>query len=105
MLYIRTADRLQRTAPWQEAFDGGLEKLRDIVCQDILGIANDLEAAMTRHVAGYRDEWAAVLDDEDKLRRFVSFVNAPGTPTRRSRSTTRRDERSLSARLARFPTR
>lgn len=80
MLYIRTADRLQRTAPWQEAFDGGLEKLRDIVCQDILGIANDLEAAMTRHVAGYRDEWAAVLDDEDKLRRFVSFVNAPDTP-------------------------
>ncbi len=80
MLYIRTADRLQRTAPWQEAFDGGLEKLRDILCQDILGIANDLEAAMTRHVAGYRDEWAAVLDDEDKLRRFVSFVNAPDTP-------------------------
>ena len=80
MLYIRTADRLQRTAPWQEGFDGGLEKLRDIVCQDILGIANDLEAAMTRHVAGYRDEWAAVLDDEDKLRRFVSFVNAPDTP-------------------------
>ena len=35
---------------------------------------------MTRHVAGYRDEWAAVLDDEDKLRRFVSFVNAPDTP-------------------------
>ncbi|HEX5144551.1 MAG TPA: nitrite reductase large subunit NirB [Mycobacterium sp.] len=80
MFYIRTADRLQRTAPWQESFEGGLEKLREIVCEDTLGIAADLEAAMARHVAGYRDEWAAVLEDADKLRRFVSFVNAPETP-------------------------
>jgi nitrite reductase (NADH) large subunit len=80
MFYIRTADRLQRTAPWQESFDGGLEKLREILCGDTLGIAEDLEAAMARHVAGYRDEWAAVLDDADKLRRFVSFINAPETP-------------------------
>lgn len=80
MFYVRTADRLQRTAAWQESFDGGLERLRSIVCDDSLGIADDLEAAMERHVAGYRDEWAAVLDDEDKLRRFVSFVNAPDVP-------------------------
>ncbi|MGV9826442.1 nitrite reductase large subunit NirB [Gordonia sp. NPDC003429] len=80
MFYIRTADRLQRTAPWQESFTGGLDRLREIVCDDILGIAGDLEAAVARHVDGYRDEWAAVLDDEDKLRRFVSFVNAPDTP-------------------------
>ena len=32
---------------------------------------------MAQHVAGYRDEWAAVLEDEEKLSRFVSFVNAP----------------------------
>ncbi|WP_131822628.1 hypothetical protein, partial [Mycobacteroides chelonae] len=38
---------------------------------------DDLEAAMARHVEGYSDEWAAVLADENKLRRFVSFVNAP----------------------------
>ena len=80
MFYIRTADRLQRTAPWQESFDGGLDRLREIVCDDILGIADDLEEAVARHVGGYRDEWAAVLEDEDKLRRFVSFVNAPDTP-------------------------
>ena len=35
---------------------------------------------MARHVAGYEDEWAAVLADPERLRRFVSFVNAPGTP-------------------------
>lgn len=77
MFYIRTADRLQRTAPWQEALEGGLDYLRQVICEDSLGIAEDLEAAMAQHVAGYRDEWAAVLDDEEKLSRFVSFVNAP----------------------------
>ncbi|MBA0045510.1 nitrite reductase large subunit NirB [Mycobacterium sp. NPDC050853] len=77
MFYIRTADRLQRTAPWQEAIEGGLDHIRAVVCEDSLGIAEELEAAMALHVEGYADEWAAVLADEDKLRRFVSFVNAP----------------------------
>ncbi|WP_216908036.1 nitrite reductase large subunit NirB [Nocardia noduli] len=77
MFYIRTADRLQRTAPWQEALEGGMDYLKQVVCEDSLGIADDLEAAMAAHVHGYRDEWAAVLDDEEKLSRFVSFVNAP----------------------------
>jgi nitrite reductase (NADH) large subunit len=77
MFYVRTADRLQRTAPWQEALEGGIDYLKQVVCEDILGIADDLEAAMAQHVIGYRDEWAAVLDDEEKLSRFVSFVNAP----------------------------
>ncbi|GGG12316.1 putative nitrite reductase [Rhodococcoides trifolii] len=78
MFYVRTADRLQRTAPWVESLDGGLEHLKAVVCDDSLGIAGELEAAMERHVAGYRDEWKGVLDDEAKLARFVSFVNAPG---------------------------
>ncbi|MEV6770398.1 nitrite reductase large subunit NirB [Nocardia sp. NPDC051030] len=77
MFYIRTADRLQRTAPWQEALEGGIDYLKAVICEDSLGIAADLEATMERHVAGYRDEWAAVLEDEEKLSRFVSFVNAP----------------------------
>ncbi|AFN64069.1 Probable nitrite reductase [Mycobacteroides abscessus] len=80
MFYIRTADRLQRTAPWQEAIEGGLDHIRTVVCEDSLGIADELEAAMARHVQGYQDEWAAVLADPDKLRRFVSFVNAPDQP-------------------------
>ncbi len=80
MFYIRTADRLQRTAVWQESIDGGLDHIRSVVCEDSLGLAADLEAAMARHVAGYRDEWAGVLADEVKLSRFVSFVNAPDAP-------------------------
>ncbi|WP_029106316.1 nitrite reductase large subunit NirB [Mycobacterium sp. URHD0025] len=77
MFYIRTADRLQRTAPWLEALDGGLEHLREVVCDDSLGLAQEFEAAVARHVDGYSCEWKGVLDDPDKLARFVSFVNAP----------------------------
>ncbi|NTY59044.1 nitrite reductase large subunit NirB [Mycolicibacterium sphagni] len=80
MFYIRTADRLQRTAVWQETIEGGLDHIRDVVCEDSLGIAADLDAAMARHVEGYSDEWAGVLNDQEKLSRFVSFVNAPGEP-------------------------
>ncbi|WP_016883157.1 MULTISPECIES: nitrite reductase large subunit NirB [unclassified Rhodococcus (in: high G+C Gram-positive bacteria)] len=77
MFYIRTADRLQRTAPWVESLEGGLDHLKAVVCEDSLGIAADLEAAMAKHVLGYKDEWAGVLEDPEKLSRFVSFVNAP----------------------------
>ncbi|ANW66780.1 nitrite reductase large subunit [Mycobacterium sp. djl-10] len=80
MFYIRTADRLQRTAPWIEALDGGIEHLTDVVCHDSLGLGEEFEAAMARHVAGYACEWKGVLEDPDKLARFVSFVNAPGAP-------------------------
>jgi len=80
MFYVRTADRLQRTASWIEAMDGGLDHLRSVVVDDSLGICADLEAAMARHVASYADEWRGVLDDPEKLARFSSFVNAPGTP-------------------------
>jgi nitrite reductase (NADH) large subunit len=80
MFYVRTADRLQRTAVWIEAMDGGLEHLREVVVEDSLGIAAELESAVEAHVAAYRDEWRGVLDDPDKLARFTSFVNAPDAP-------------------------
>ncbi|OBK21033.1 nitrite reductase large subunit [Mycobacterium asiaticum] len=75
MYYIRTADRLQRTAPWVESL--GLDQVREVVCDDSLGLADEFEAAMERHVANYQCEWKGVLEDPDKLSRFVSFVNAP----------------------------
>ena len=40
MFYIRTADRLQRTAPWVEGLEGGLDHLRDVVCNDSLGLGS-----------------------------------------------------------------
>ncbi|WP_418276319.1 nitrite reductase large subunit NirB [Isoptericola jiangsuensis] len=80
MLYIRTADRLQRTAPWVEEYEGGLDAIREVVMEDSLGIGADLDAAMAKHVEDYEDEWKAVLEDPEKLARFSSFVNAPTTP-------------------------
>ncbi|MGP3963591.1 nitrite reductase large subunit NirB [Nonomuraea sp. 3N208] len=80
MFYIRTADRLQRTAAWLESLEGGLDYLREVIMEDSLGICADLDAQMEHHTATYADEWAATLDDPEKLSRFVSFVNAPGVP-------------------------
>ncbi|SDS82206.1 nitrite reductase large subunit NirB [Microlunatus soli] len=77
MYYVRTADRLQRTAAWIADLDGGLDHLRDVVLNDALGICADLEAAMADHVDNYADEWAVTLSDPEKLRRFRGFVNAP----------------------------
>ncbi|WP_114202449.1 nitrite reductase large subunit NirB [Janibacter anophelis] len=77
MYYVRTADRLQRTAPWVEEHEGGLDAIRAVVLDDSLGIAEDLDAAMAAHVGRYEDEWAATLADPDKLARFAPFVNAP----------------------------
>jgi nitrite reductase (NADH) large subunit len=82
MYYIRTADRLQRTAAWIAELDGGLDHLRAVVLEDSLGICDDLERAMEEHVESYTDEWAATLADPDKLRRFRSFVNASGEADR-----------------------
>ncbi|MGH3978741.1 MAG: nitrite reductase large subunit NirB, partial [Pseudonocardiaceae bacterium] len=80
MFYVRTADRLQRTASWIEAMEGGLDHLREVIVDDSLGIAAELEAAMAAHVENYSDEWRGVLEDPDKLARFTSFVNAPDAP-------------------------
>ncbi|MGL5859217.1 MAG: nitrite reductase large subunit NirB [Angustibacter sp.] len=77
--YVRTADRLQRTAAWLEQLEGGLDHLRGVVLDDTLGIAADLDAAIVAHVDGYQDEWRATLEDPAKLRRFAAFVNAPDT--------------------------
>lgn len=80
MFYIRTADRLERTATWIERMEGGLDHLRAVVMEDSLGLCEELDRLMGQHVAGYTDEWRAAIEDPETLRRFVSFVNAPGVP-------------------------
>ncbi len=79
MYYIRTADRLQRTSTWLDEV-GGLDRVREVVVDDSLGLGDELEAAMAKHVDSYFDEWQATIDDPVKLARFVSFVNAPDQP-------------------------
>ena len=76
MFYIRTADRLERTATWFNKLDGGIDHLRRVIIDDALGICAELEADMARHVAGYRCEWKATIEDPDRVRRFRTFVNS-----------------------------
>ncbi|WP_406290756.1 nitrite reductase large subunit NirB [Embleya sp. NBC_00896] len=92
MFYIRTADRLERTAPWLERIEGGLDHVRAVIMDDSLGICADLDELMGRHVETYADEWAATLADPERVRRFVSFANAPGTPDPTVRFTAERDQ-------------
>jgi nitrite reductase (NADH) large subunit len=76
MYYLRTGERLERTAAWIERPDGGggIEHLKEVLIEDSLGICAELEEQMERHVAAYRDEWQAVLADPAKLERFGRFT-------------------------------
>lgn len=75
MYYIMTADKLTRTAAWVEKLEGGLDHVRDVVIHDKLGIAAELDEMMERLVGAYQCEWAAVVRDPEKRRRFAQFVN------------------------------
>jgi nitrite reductase (NADH) large subunit len=76
MFYIRTADRLERTATWLNKLEGGVDYLRRVVVDDALGIGAELESEMERHVAAYECEWRATVEDPERMRRFRSFVNS-----------------------------
>ena len=75
MFYIRTADKLQRTSVWREGLEGGLDYLKQVVLNDSLGLAAELEAQMQHVVDHYECEWANALNDPEKLKRFRTFVN------------------------------
>ena len=76
MFYIRTADRLQRTSMWLDHLEGGLDYLKQVVCEDSLGIGAELETDMARVIDTYEDEWAKALGDPQALKRFRHFVNS-----------------------------
>ena len=76
--YILTADKLQRTAPWLDKHEGGIEAIRSIVIDDKLGIAAELEARMGFLVETYQCEWKQVVEDPERRATFEQFVNAPG---------------------------
>jgi nitrite reductase (NADH) large subunit len=75
MFYIRTADRLQRTASWLNNLEGGIEYLKQVIIEDSLGLGAELEAEMAHVVGSYRCEWKAALEDPEKLKLFRRFVN------------------------------
>ncbi|WP_313474013.1 nitrite reductase large subunit NirB [Stutzerimonas kunmingensis] len=75
MFYVRTADKLQRTSVWRESLEGGLDYLKDVILDDSLGLAAELESQMQHVVDSYQCEWANAISDPEKLKRFRTFVN------------------------------
>nr|MBA3710423.1 (2Fe-2S)-binding protein [Planctomycetota bacterium] len=76
MFYIRTANRLERTATWFNQLEGGIAYLRQVIIEDSLGIAAELESEMASVVASYQDEWRTVVEDPAKRARFRTFINS-----------------------------
>jgi nitrite reductase (NADH) large subunit len=75
MFYVRTADKLQRTANWLDNLDGGIEYLRDVIINDKLGINERLEAQVETLIASYECEWQQTLNSPEQLKRFNHFIN------------------------------
>jgi nitrite reductase (NAD(P)H) len=79
MFYIRTADKLQRTARWLEALPGGIKYLREVILEDKLGINASLEAQMQELVDSYFDEWAEAINNPSIAAKFRQFANTTET--------------------------
>lgn len=75
MYYISTADRLTRTSVWLSNMEGGIAYLRDVIINDRLGIADELERQLQFLVDSYKCEWTEVVNDPERRRWFKQFVN------------------------------
>ncbi len=76
MFYVRTADRLQRTSTWRDNLEGGLDYLKDVLIDDSLGLAAELEAQMQHVVDTYQCEWKTAVTTPAVRQRFRTFVNS-----------------------------
>lgn len=81
MYYILTAERLERTAHWQRKLpsgrsgEGPMEHLKEVIIHDSLGICDELDRRMKNLIDTYQDEWASVVKDPERRRKFNQFVN------------------------------
>ena len=75
MFYIRTADKLQRTARWIEQLPGGIKYLREVILNDKLGICASLEQQMNELVGTFFCEWTAAINDAQRKAHFTQFAN------------------------------
>jgi nitrite reductase (NAD(P)H) len=78
-LYIRTADRLQRTARWIESLPAGIKYLREVILEDKLGICAALEKQMDELVSSYFCEWTETVRNPERRAQFKQFANADAT--------------------------
>lgn len=79
MFYIKTAQPLQRTAPWLEKLEGGITYLQNVVINDSLGINKDLDDEMQALVDSYVCEWKEAVETPEIRERYTHFVNSEET--------------------------
>jgi len=79
MYYVRSADRLMRTATWLNKMEGGIDHLKKVLIEDSLGINIELEKEMQYIVDTYECEWKKVVEDPDKIKQFRHFINSSNT--------------------------
>lgn len=75
MFYIKTASPLTRTSKWLSSLDGGIGHLKDVVINDSLGLAAQLEIDMQSLIEGYKCEWKEVVENPELRKKFKAFVN------------------------------
>jgi nitrite reductase (NADH) large subunit len=92
MFYVKTADPLTRTATWLNKMEGGMAYLKNVIINDSLGIAEELEAAMVNHTNTYECEWKAAIENPEMRKRFSHFVNAPAEKDPTSQLVPMRDQ-------------
>ncbi|MEM9261207.1 MAG: nitrite reductase (NAD(P)H), partial [Bacteroidota bacterium] len=76
MFYLRTAAPLMRTAAWLEQLEGGIDYLKSVVVEDVLGLADELETEMQGLVNAYKCEWKEAVETPSMRSRFQTFVNS-----------------------------
>ncbi|KAK5796300.1 hypothetical protein VI817_005585 [Penicillium citrinum] len=79
IFYIRTADKLQRTARWIENLPGGINYLKEVIIDDKLGICADMERQMHELVDSYFCEWTETIKNPKRRKVFQQFVNTDET--------------------------
>ncbi|RLL99548.1 hypothetical protein CFD26_104906 [Aspergillus turcosus] len=79
IFYIRTADKLQRTARWIENLSGGINYLREVIIDDKLGIGAEMEQQMEELVNSYFCEWTETVRNPKRRKYFQQFANSDET--------------------------
>jgi len=76
MFYIKTAQPLQRTAPWLEKLEGGVTYLQNVIINDSIGIVDELDREMQALVDSYKCEWKEAIETPEIRERYTHFVNS-----------------------------
>ena len=79
IFYIRTADKLQRTARWIENLPGGVNYLREVIVDDKLGLCASMEQQMQKLVGSYFCEWTETVRNSSRRKVFQQFANTGET--------------------------